>query len=108
MPPVGQPAAAAKPLDMNALTKDAEAIRAATGNDNWVARWADKTAINNILQDKSDSERQAIDQLYRGKFHIGLVDEMRKFQSGSDLDTFLNIFQKQDGNNKQSERASSA
>lgn len=87
---------AEQPIDHNALEKDAEAIRKATGNDNWVARWADREAINNILKDKSEAERKVIDQFYQKKYGISLEGEMRKFESGADLEKFLNILHRKD------------
>ena len=88
----------AKPLDMAELTRDAEAIRKATGNDNYIARWADKEAINKILEGKTDAERKAIDQIYQKDHGRGLEAEMRAFESGSDLDKFLNVLNRKDGN----------
>ena len=87
-----------KTIDANALDKDAVAIRKATGNENSVFRWADREAINKILEGKSEAERQVIDQQYRTRYGIGLEDEMRKFETGSDLDKFLNILHRKDNN----------
>lgn len=91
------PAPTEKPLDQNALEKDALAIRAATGNDNLVFRWADKDKINKILEGKSEAERKVIDDYYKKHFNVSLEAEMRKFESGSDLDKFLNLLNKKDG-----------
>lgn len=84
--------------NIEALKRDADAIHKASGADNWVFRFADTDAINKILENKSDAERQALDQIYKVKFGRGLEAEMRKFETGSDLDKFLNVFQKQDSN----------
>jgi len=96
--PADQKPPAEKPVDMAQALRDAEAIRKATGNDNWVARWADRDAINKILEGKSEGERRAIDKLYREKYGKGLEEEMRGFQSGSDLEKFLNILHRKDNN----------
>lgn len=88
----------AKPVDMAQATRDAEAIRRATGNDNWVARWADREAINKILEGKTEAERRAIDRVYKEKYGKGLEEEMRAFEKGVDLDKFLNILHRQDNN----------
>jgi hypothetical protein len=87
-----------KPVDMAQATRDAEAIRKATGNDNWVARWADREAINKILEGKTEAERQAIDNVYKEKYGKGLEEEMRAFEKGVDLDKFLNILHRKDNN----------
>lgn len=79
-----------------ALEQDALAIRKATGNDNMIARWADKDAINKILEGKSEADRKAIDSYYRQHFKVGLDQEMSKFESGSDLDKFRNILNRKD------------
>ncbi|HIA53382.1 MAG TPA: hypothetical protein EYN91_15060 [Candidatus Melainabacteria bacterium] len=89
---------AEKPVDMTQALRDAEAIRKATGNDNWVARWADRDAINKILEGKTEAERKAIDRLYKDKYGKGLEEEMRGFQTGSDLEKFLNILHRKDNN----------
>ncbi len=89
---------AEKPVDRAQALRDAEAIRKATGNDNWVARWADRDAINKILEGKTESERTAIDKIYREKFGKGLEAEMRGFQTGADLEKFLNILHRKDNN----------
>lgn len=105
-PPTGKPAAvaenptSAKPVNMAEMTRDAEAIRKATGNDNIIARWADKEAINKILEGKTDAERKAIAQIYQQKYGKGLAAEVGAFESGSDLDKFLNILNRQDGNSE--------
>ena len=85
-----------KAASIEELTATADAIRKATGNDNWVARWADKEAINNLLKDKNEAERKIIDDIYRTKHGHGLDEEM-KFLTGSDKDKFENIFHKKDG-----------
>jgi hypothetical protein len=87
-----------KPVDTAQATRDAEAIRKATGNDNWVARWADREAINKILEGKTEAERQAIDKVYKEKYGKGLEEEMRAFEKGVDLDKFLNILHRKDNN----------
>lgn len=89
---------AEKPVDMAQALRDAEAIRKATGNDNWVARWADRDAINKILEGKTEAERKAIDGIYKEKYGKGLEQEMRGFQTGSDLEKFLNILHRKDNN----------
>jgi hypothetical protein len=48
--------AAEKPIDRVALEKDAVALRQATGNDNWVARWADKDKIVDLLKGHTAAE----------------------------------------------------
>ncbi len=88
----------AKPVDLNQASQDAEAIRKATGNENWVARWADKEAINKILEGKSEAERKAINDAYTRMYGRGLEEEMRAFEKGSDLDKFLNILHRTDNN----------
>lgn len=89
---------AEKPVDMAQALRDAESIRKATGNDNWVARWADRDAINKILEGKTEAERRAIDGIYKEKYGKGLEEEMRGFQTGSDLEKFLNILHRKDNN----------
>ncbi len=96
--PAAEAPAKSKPVDMNEATRDAEAIRKATGNDNYVARWADKDGINKILEGKTEAERKAIDQVYQQKYGHGLEQEMRAFEKGSDLDKFLNVFKRSDNN----------
>jgi len=116
--PANQPArvgdAPAKPGDApsqlndgskdNALRADALAIRKATGNDNTIARWADKEAINKILEGKSEADRKRIDQIYKQLYKTGLDGEMSQFLKGSDLDRFRNILNRQD-NNAENENA---
>jgi hypothetical protein len=102
-PPVAHPASPAaqtgeKPVNMAEMTKDAEAIRKATGNDNMIARWADKEAINKILEGKTDAERKAVAQIYQQKYGTGLAAEIGSFEHGSDFDKFLNILNRQDNN----------
>ena len=45
--------ASEKPIDRVALAKDADALRQATGNDNWVARWADRDKIRFAIPQNS-------------------------------------------------------
>lgn len=98
-PPTAAPARPTeRPADPVQAAKDAEAIRKATGNDNWIARWADKEAINKILEGKTDAERKAIDDAYKARYGRGLEAEMRDFLKGSDLDKFLNVLNRQDNN----------
>lgn len=82
----------------NALRADAMAIRKATGNDNIVARWADKEAINKILEGKSEEDRKRIDNIYRQMYKTGLDGEMSQFLTGSDLIKFRNILNRKDDN----------
>jgi|GEM_PF-4162823 hypothetical protein len=78
---------AQKSADELAKTADikevAEAIRKATGNDNWVARWADSDKIIDLLKHRSAAEREAIDKVYRQNYHVGLKDEMHGFMTGA-------------------------
>jgi YD repeat-containing protein len=85
-----------KPVDATAMEKTAIAIRQATGNENYVARWADKEAINNLLKDRTSSERKAIDDIYQTKYHVSLEQEM-SFLSGADRDKFQNILHRKEG-----------
>ncbi len=96
--PAAEKPPAEKPVDMAQALRDAEAIRKATGNDNWVARWADRDAINKILEGKTEAERNAIDKQYKDKYGKGLEEEMRGFLKGSDLDKFLNVLNRKDNN----------
>ncbi|HEY9681113.1 MAG TPA: FHA domain-containing protein [Oculatellaceae cyanobacterium] len=82
--------------DPNEMLHTAEAIRKATGNDNWVARWADKDAICNLLKDKNEAERKMIDDIYKAKYGVSLDKEM-EFMTGADRDKFENILHKKDG-----------
>jgi predicted NAD-dependent protein-ADP-ribosyltransferase YbiA (DUF1768 family) len=90
--------APAKPIDTTVLEKDAEAIRKAAGSGNRFLHGTDIDAINKILEGKTEAERKVIDQLYRTNNHIGLEQDVRNFESGSDLDKFLNVFHRQDNN----------
>jgi YD repeat-containing protein len=100
------PADAFNAAKQKELEDDAIAIRKATGNDNKIARWADKGAINQILEGKSDAERKAIDFYYQKDFKISLDTEIGKFEKGSDLDKFENILHRQDNdaNNENARR----
>ena len=91
-------AAPTKPVDLNEALRDAEAIRKATGNDNAIFRWADRDAINKILEGKTEAERKAIGDIYQQKYGHTLEQEMKGFESGSDLDKFLNILHRSDSN----------
>lgn len=84
-----------KAVDRHAMEMTAEAIHKATGYENWVARWADKDKINELLNDKTEAERKVIDQEYRRKYGKGLEEDMR-FLSGNDREKFLNILYKKD------------
>ncbi|MDR3615556.1 MAG: FHA domain-containing protein [Candidatus Obscuribacterales bacterium] len=85
-----------KPVDATAMEKTAIAIRQATGNENYIARWADKDAINNLLKDKTSAERKAIDDIYKIKYGVTLDQEM-SFLSGADKDKFQNILHRKEG-----------
>ncbi len=89
---------AEKPLDAKEIEADADAIRKATGNDNWVARWADTDAINKVLEGKTDAERKAIDAEYQVKHGVSLDQEMAKFENGAIYDKFENLLHKNDKN----------
>ena len=86
-----------KPIEER-LQRDAEAIRKATGNDNWIFTHADRDQINKILENKTEAEIRDIDKAYRQKYHKGLEEEMRGFEKGDDLDKFLNVLHKKDNN----------
>lgn len=86
-----------KPLDRTALEKDAETIRKATGNDNYIARWADKDKIIELLKNRSAEELKVIDQLYKKKYGVTLEQEM-SFMKGSDKTRFLGALYRKDGN----------
>lgn len=86
----------AKPLDRQALEKDAEALRVATGRENYVARWADREKIIEILKNRSEEERKVMDEIYKQKYGIGIQAEMTAFMSGSDLTKFLSAFNRKD------------
>jgi YD repeat-containing protein len=85
-----------RPVDAAAMEKTAIAIRKATGNENYIARWADKDAINNLLKDKTTAERKAIDDVYKTKYGVSLDQEM-SFLSGADKDKFQNILHRKEG-----------
>jgi hypothetical protein len=93
-----QKAAASGQAGLQDTEKTAEAIRKATGNDNVVARWADREAINQLLENKSQDKRDLVDKFYRQKYGVSLEQEMRGFETGSDLDKFLNVLHKKDDN----------
>jgi YD repeat-containing protein len=88
----------------SALRADAMAIRKATGNDNTIARWADREAINKILEGKSEDDRKRIDSIYKQLYKTSLDGEMSQFLKGSDLDKFRNILNRKD-NNAENENA---
>ena len=104
----GAPAAAPadKPVDQTQALKDAIAIHKAADADYSLFRWADQDGINKILQGKTDAERKAIGDQYKTKYGVGLEDEVKKFESGATLDTFENIYKRQDnnGNNQNASR----
>lgn len=86
-----------KTPDRAALEKDAEALRQATGNDNYIARWADKEKIIELLKSRSAEERKIIDEIYKKKYGVNLEQEM-SFMTGSDKTRFLGALNRKDGN----------
>ena len=85
-------------VDQAQALADAVAVHKAANTDYLLYRTDDKDRINKILQCKSDDERKAIKEQYSKKYGIELEDEIRKFEKGSDLATFQNIFERQDSN----------
>ncbi len=83
--------------DMTRLKEAAEAIREATGQDNWIARWTDEETILALLKDADMSERGVISQLYQSQYGISLEDELRRSMSGADEDRALNLLNRVDG-----------
>jgi hypothetical protein len=83
-------------VDACEMAHTADAIRKASGEDNILVRWPDKEAINQLLQNKSDAQRAEIDRFYKARYGISLEEQMRRFESGSDLDKFLNILYRKD------------
>ncbi|MDX1987136.1 MAG: hypothetical protein SFV17_10670 [Candidatus Obscuribacter sp.] len=92
-----KPRSTDKPIDRAALEKDAEALRQATGNDNYIARWADKEKIIELLKSRSAEERKVIDEIYKKKYGVNLEQEM-SFMTGSDKTRFLGALKRKDGN----------
>lgn len=88
----------------NALRADAMAIRKATGNDNTVARWADREAINKILEGKSEDDRKRIDSIYKQMYKTSLDGEMSQFLKGAELEKFRGVLNRKD-NNAENENA---
>lgn len=89
--------AAEKPIDRVALEKDAVALRQATGNDNWVARWADKDKIVDLLKGHTAAELKVLNGIYKMKYGVGLEQEM-SFMTGSDKARLMAVLHKKDGN----------
>lgn len=87
-----------KPIDRVALAKDADALRQATGNDNWVARWADRDKIVDLLKGHTAAELKALNGIYKMKFGKGLEEEMSAFMTGSDRERLKAALHKKDGN----------
>ncbi|MFA6557734.1 MAG: hypothetical protein WCT03_15060, partial [Candidatus Obscuribacterales bacterium] len=87
-----------KPIDRAALEKDAVALREATGNDNWVARWADRDKIVDLLKGHTAAELKVLNGIYKMKFGKGLEEEMSAFMTGSDLSRFKAALHKKDNN----------
>ena len=79
------------------LIKDAEAIRKATGNDNYVARWSDNEKITDLLKNKTEDERKALDSYYKERYGKSLSEEM-SFMSGADRARFEAALNRKDGN----------
>lgn len=84
-----------KAPDRKALEKDAEAIRKATGNDNYIARWSDNERIINILKGKSEAEIKVLDEVYRKKYGISIERETA-YMSGSDREKVMGALYKKD------------
>lgn len=93
----GAPFSKLSDADMTRLKETAEAIREATGQDNWIARWSDEETILALLQDADMGERGVISQLYRDQYGISLVDELKRSMSGADEDRALNLLNRKDG-----------
>jgi hypothetical protein len=74
-------------VDNGALEKDVIALRKATGLDNSIlgSSSADREKIIDILKNRSASEREQLDKLYRTQFHRGIEDEMKSIMGGSDF-----------------------
>ncbi len=87
-----------KPIDRVALAKDADALRQATGNDNWVARWADRDKIVDLLKGHTAAELKVLNGIYKMKFGKGLEEEMSAFMTGSDRERLKAALHKKDGN----------
>lgn len=85
-----------KPMDRQALEREVEALRVATGRENYVARWADREKIIDLLKNRSEDERKVMDEIYKKKYGIGIQAEMTAFMSGSDLTKFLAAFNRKD------------
>ena len=85
-------------VDSHDMEMTAEAIRNATGNDNYVARWADREKINDLLKNKTEAERLEINKLYQQKYGKTLDQEIGSFETGSDLEKFKNVLYRKDGN----------
>ncbi|MCC7529770.1 MAG: hypothetical protein IT342_14700, partial [Candidatus Melainabacteria bacterium] len=83
--------------DTARLREAAEAIREATGQDNWIARWTDEETIFALLKDADKSERAELDRLYKEKYGISLEDELKRSMSGADEDRALNLLNRMDG-----------
>lgn len=53
--------------------------------------------VNAILKDKTEAEKQAMDEIYRRKYGVGLEEVLRDEMSGSELEKSLALLQKKDG-----------
>ncbi|CAN5507594.1 hypothetical protein BH11CYA1_BH11CYA1_17680 [soil metagenome] len=87
-----------KPIDRVALEKDAVALREATGNDNWVARWADRDKIVDLLKGHTAAELKVLNGIYKMKYGKGIEQEMSSFMTGSDLARLQAALHKKDNN----------
>ena len=95
VPATSQPKPAEQ-INADEMKADAQAIYKAADAGYRLFRWADKDTIDKILEGKSDQQRQAIDAAYKTAHGISIEDEVKKFESGSDLDKFENIFHRKD------------
>lgn len=80
------------------LEESAEAIREATGQDNWIARWTDEDTIFMVLKEKTDQERALLAEIYESKYRISLEDELKRNLNGAEEDQALNLLKRDDGN----------
>ncbi|HEY9871157.1 MAG TPA: hypothetical protein V6D08_18465, partial [Candidatus Obscuribacterales bacterium] len=96
-----------KQVDRQAMEKAADAIEQAC-NGGLTGAGTDKETIYNILKDKTQAEREVIDQIFREKYgkkygkagdgsDWGLKEEFEDEMSGADLDKALNLLNKKDG-----------
>jgi hypothetical protein len=100
-------AAQSKPVDRKEMEKAADAIEQAC-NGGLIGAGTDKETIYNILKDKTQAEREVIDQIFREKYgkkygkagdgsDWGLKEEFEDEMSGADLDKAMNLLNRKDG-----------